>query len=181
MLDLTVQPCTIKIKEYKTSDSQALGEWTKELPEKLVANIEASLQKQPRDYLFVKPRSGLPFTSGDDFGLWHNRHLRRWFDNEAVNNTSLRRARAKFLNMHELSPGERMAHARDMGHTLLTNLKYSHVEGSEAERMAPKVEETASPGPTPRVTIQMLRDGSMRVRTTKGDGSVEVSIWDKRE
>lgn len=110
---------TLVLQEYKTASSHQ--KYEKKLPPELVAEIHASLQQDPRDYLF-QDRSGKPYRASS-FTKWVNRTLHRLFKK----NLTISLIRHSFINsldFNKLTIAEKEIIAKDMAHTVSTQDRY---------------------------------------------------------
>jgi hypothetical protein len=125
VLDLTLDVPTIDVRAFKTVKTH--GAWSKTLPPRLLRCLRASLAREPRAYLFVRPSDKKPFTDPNQFGKWRTRCLRRWFGKKHVSNNSLRHAYATVLRKMsaKLTPLEVEQRARDMGHSAAMSARYA--------------------------------------------------------
>lgn len=96
--------------------------YTKELPVELRSVIHRSLEKQPRDFLVVSPRTGQPYDKSNSFDKRFNRLLFDVFDKAVTINT----LRHSFINSVDTSatPAEKAKHAKDMMHSETTFDRY---------------------------------------------------------
>lgn len=117
---------TLTLKEYKTS--KKYDEVTEVLPVALVREIRASLERAPREYLFVSPRDGRPYGPGREasFSKWANSLLERTF-RRPLTLTLLRHAYITGLRFDEMTPLEREDIARRMGHSVTTQMRYKFI------------------------------------------------------
>lgn len=110
---------TMILTEFKTSGAQSSYE--KELPEPLVLELEASLDKDPRDYLFLD-RSHKPYRASS-FTKWANRTLHRLFG-RALTVSLIRHSYINSLDFNRLTVQEKEDIAKDMTHTVGTQDRY---------------------------------------------------------
>ena len=101
--------------EFK-SKSKKLQKYEKNLPSNLVKVIENSLQHNPRDYLIVSPRNGLPYDNANSFTKYFNRMLGTVFGKKLTTNT-LRHSFVNSINFQNLTPLEKEVLAKDMMHS----------------------------------------------------------------
>ena len=120
-IDLTVTPPRIHIRQFKTVRHQ--GAYEAPLPPAIVVVLRASLQRDPREYLFVQA-DGRPFERVASFTAYHNRALKRLFG-PGVSNNSLRHALATHVNAAPRTLLERKSVAHAMGHAVVTNMQYA--------------------------------------------------------
>ena len=103
---------TLTISAFKNR-SVRFPRSVRELPAPLVALVESSLAERPRDYLFVSPRTGLPWSDAIAFGNYMRDILRRIFGRPVTAN-SMRHAFATALDMNIMTPREKDATAAMM-------------------------------------------------------------------
>lgn len=120
-VDLTVEAPVIHVKDFKTATK--MKAWTKELPMRLLNEIKASLQQDPRQYLFTQ-KDGKPYTTANSFSQFTNRGLSKLMGYH-VSVNSLRHAYATMLKEKGLSVWEYKQIARDMGNTMIMNMTYA--------------------------------------------------------
>lgn len=101
--------------EFK-SKSKKLQKYEKVLPKNLVEVIERSLQTNPREYLIVSPRTGLPYPNTNSFTVYFNRTLKAVFGKPVTANT-LRHSFVNGINFQHLTPLEKEVLAKDMMHS----------------------------------------------------------------
>ena len=88
-----------------------------DLPPILVFEIEASLAKNPRNYLFVSTRTKTPYTRPNSYNRWANRVLKKLFGNE---NISLSMLRHIYVSRRDLKLEDKSGLEQDkMGHSLM--------------------------------------------------------------
>jgi hypothetical protein len=124
-LDMSVSPPKLTIVKFKTS--KYYGPWTRDVPPRLAKAIKLSLKNKPRHYLFCKG-DDTPFTEK----AYTNFHLSiiKHFFGPAVTNNSLRHALATYIHQtsaNKLSLGDKEKIARDMSHSFVTSVAYSHI------------------------------------------------------
>jgi hypothetical protein len=112
------------LREFKTAGK--MDDYEKELPQALVEEIEASVARHPRDYLF-EDREHKPYRAST-FNKWANRILARIFGK----NLTISLMRHSFINsldFNKLTVAEKEAIARDMTHTVGTQDRYRLIFG----------------------------------------------------
>lgn len=118
--------------EFK-SRGRKIQRYEKELPENLKKVIINSLEKHPREYLIVSPRTGEPYENAATYTKYFDRMLHKIFDKAVTINT----LRHSFVNAlpHTLTPGERDAIARELMHDERTMQRYRLIlpEGNRQE------------------------------------------------
>lgn len=110
------------LNNYKTS--KRYGEITIDLPECLMKEIEASLVKRPRVYLF-SARDGEPY-SKPGFNAWANRTLKSLFNKDRMTLSTLRHIyiTRRDLKLEEKSGLEQDKIAKMMGHSVEQQKRY---------------------------------------------------------
>ena len=113
----------INLRKYKTSKTYKDNKFY--LPKELVKQIKLSLDKNPRDFLFVSPRNNEPYKS-NTFNRWANRTLKKIFDKDNFSLTTLRHIyiTRRDLKLEEKSGLERNKIAKVMGHSVGTQQNY---------------------------------------------------------
>jgi integrase len=111
------QPCMV-ITKFKTA--KFMSDWTKELPNKLVRIIRASLDQTPRRYLFVQSDNA-PFDSVNSFTQFTNRVLKKHLG-QYVTLNSLRHSFATFVHHQKHIDASSVAY--DMAHSLDMHKSY---------------------------------------------------------
>ena len=111
----------IQLSEYKTSSY--MKNWYKKLPDNLLAVIKASLEKKPREYLFVKT-NGKPYENLETFTFWTNSVVKRVLKNKYASINTLRHSFENHLEESDIPWNERKKFARDMGHSLSQAYEY---------------------------------------------------------
>ena len=110
----TKRRAVIVLRQHKTSSKYA--EIIEEIPPPLVAQLEASLEAWPRDYVFVD-RSGNPFTN-NGFTKYVIRTFAALFDGRGAGTSLLRHAYiSERVDFNRMSLEQREDIARLMGHT----------------------------------------------------------------
>lgn len=113
---------TLVYNEFK-SKSRRLQKYENELPVGLQKVIKASLQRKPRDYLIVSPRSGEPYHNAHSFTSYFDRMLHRVFGKKVTINT-LRHSYINSLDMNKITPLEKEKMAKNLMHSVSTFEKY---------------------------------------------------------
>lgn len=113
----------IVLNEFKTSktyDSISIH-----VPPDLYDEIETSITREPRDYLFVSTQNGKPYQSANTFSRWANRTLKAIFNND-MSLTTLRHIyiSRRDLQLETKSGLERKRIADTMGHSLNQQQRY---------------------------------------------------------
>ena len=121
-IDLTISKPIVHVKDYKAVSR--LKPWTKELPSQLVAIIRKSIELNPRQYLITR-KSGESYTLVNSYTQAIDRALKELFGQHA-NLNSLRHAYSTKLSRETISVWDHTQIARDMGHSLVTNMTYAY-------------------------------------------------------
>lgn len=129
---------TLVYNEFK-SKGRSIPKYEKELPAELVEVIKNSLDKKPRDYLIVSPRTGGPYLNVNSYTKYVHDMWSRVFGKKVTFNT-LRHSFVNTLDFNGLTPGERDAIARDLMHSERTMQRYKLriPTGSKTGEEAPK-------------------------------------------
>ena len=94
------------------------------LPKELVNQIHMSLEKEPRDYLFVN-KKGEKYSTANAWNKWANRAIKLLTGNQQIQLRTLRHIYiSHLLKNNDLTRGERKKIAEKMGHTVDTQDKY---------------------------------------------------------
>jgi len=119
------------LNEYKTS--KKYKSIVVSLPQKIVKDIEASMKKVPREYLFVSSRGRKPYHDGKNpekaFNDWANYNLKKLFEKKEFHLTMLRHI---YISRRDLEGGgienwsglEQDKVAKAMGHSVEQQRKY---------------------------------------------------------
>ena len=102
------------ISSHKTA--KHYGEISRVVPPVLKAILAASLQREPREYVFTQASSTTPFLNESAFNSWANRTLRRLFGRPCTANTA-RHAYLSSVDFSRLSVEQQETLARWMGHS----------------------------------------------------------------
>lgn len=105
--------CTLYLTEYKTANKH--GEYKKKLPKELCEEIHTSLEKKPREWLFVKA-GGKPFDKSNSYIRYANRILQRLFE-RPLTLSLIRHAFVDTLDFNTMTIAEKEAIALEMRHT----------------------------------------------------------------
>jgi|APGre2960657373_1045057.scaffolds.fasta_scaffold01661_2 hypothetical protein len=124
--------CNLVLSEYKTSSTH--GIFKKLLPDELCEELHASLEKRPREYLFVKA-DGKPFDKSNSYIRYANRILGKLFA-KPLTLSLIRHAFIDTLDFNTLTIAEKEAIALEMRHTTRLQDQY---------RLIFKKEEASSP------------------------------------
>lgn len=111
------------LNEYKTARHN--GEYRRTIPVELVNEIHASLEKRPRDYLFVKA-DGKPYDLSNSYVRWANNTLQRLFECP-LTLSLIRHSYISSLDFNKLSIAEKEEIAGDMAHTVQMQDKYRFI------------------------------------------------------
>lgn len=104
----------LHLNEYKTS--KRYGEYTRTIPESLVAVIRSSLRDEPREYLFVS-FDGKPYEKKNSFVKFANRMLYSIFGKH-MSITLLRHAFISAIDFNASKAGDLMNVAKNMQHSI---------------------------------------------------------------
>ena len=107
------------LNEYKTVRKNDV--FQKELPNELYQEIEKSLKKEPRDWLFMD-RDGKPYKE-NSYNRWVNRTLKKLF-NKPLTISLIRHSYINSLDFNKLTVIEKENIAKDMAHTVNTQDRY---------------------------------------------------------
>lgn len=108
------------LNEYKTS--VRYGQFRRELPTDLINIVLKSLEKDPREYLFVD-ESGRPYTKKNSYVKFANRILEKLFKKKFT----IRMLRHSFISnidFNEKTPGQLMQHSHNMLHSIAQQQLY---------------------------------------------------------
>lgn len=125
LIHLGTEKPFVTLSDYKTV--KFFKRWFKFLPEDLLKVLRASLESNPREWLFVK-RDGQPYTLDTSFTKWSNSVFKKAFGNKHASMNTLRHSYADYIrrNSSNMDLQERVRIARDMGHNLFTTMGYAH-------------------------------------------------------
>lgn len=110
---------TMHLNAYKTKKAGRDG-MTQDLPPHLCDVVWASLEREPREFLFNEVRSGNPFKGADAYTKWAARIFKRVLGNPNASTNTLRHAYLSWLDTqqeYEVSEGMRKDIARQMCHS----------------------------------------------------------------
>jgi len=119
LLDTKKHTGKLILNEYKTAHS--LNKYEKELPKELISELEESLKKYDREYLFVD-RKGDPYIA-NSYTRWVNRILQKLF-NTKITVSLIRHAYINTLDFNKLTIQEKEDIAKDMAHSVDTQARY---------------------------------------------------------
>ncbi|GIS52796.1 MAG: hypothetical protein Ct9H90mP28_5120 [Paracoccaceae bacterium] len=130
----------IVLNDYKTA--KTYGQIRIQLTEELLRQINLSLDKEPRSYLFQSERFKKPYIELKDpsgsFNSWANKTLKKLF-NEEFTLTMLRHIyiTRRDLKLEQMSGTERDKIAKIMGHGVAQQQRYmwhrAHIDGDITE------------------------------------------------
>jgi integrase len=112
--------CILILNEYKTAKTH--GTYEKELPKELCEELQASLESNPRDYLF-ETTDHKPFDKANSFNKFANRILQRIFE-KPLTISLIRHAFISTLDFNTLTIKEKEEIAKEMCHTLRLQDQY---------------------------------------------------------
>jgi hypothetical protein len=107
---------TLVYNEFK-SKSKFLQLYEKVLPANLIEVIEASLKRQPREFLIVSPSTKKPFDKPNSYTKYFNRILKDIFKNKDMSINTLRHSYVMSVNFNTLTPAQKESIAKDMMHS----------------------------------------------------------------
>jgi hypothetical protein len=115
-LFLSTEPnkSTLCLNEYKTS--KRYGQYSRTIPESLVAVIRASLRDDPREYLFISV-DGTPYAKKNSYVKFANRMLYSIFGKH-MSITLLRHAFISAIDFNASKAGDLMSVAKNMQHSI---------------------------------------------------------------
>ena len=118
-------------KEYKTAKyfSTFLN---KEVPIEFSKVVGKSILDNPREYLIVNPKTGVPYDD-KDFRNKTNAVLKKIFNNKGVSVNTLRHSFINFVSQGPYSLVQRERFSMKMGHTLTKNMEYVLFQGQKEE------------------------------------------------
>ena len=111
---------TMVLQEFKTV-AKMEEKYEKVLPPELVAELEKSLEKNPRQYLF-QDKNQRPYRASS-FNKWANRVLKRLFGKN-LTISLIRHSYINSLDFNRLTVEEKEKIAKDMTHTVGTQDRY---------------------------------------------------------
>jgi hypothetical protein len=155
LIDLRVKEPYIEVREYKTSKWHKI--WRKTLKPEHAELIRWSVENSPRLYLFEK-KNGEPYDVPNSYTKDTNRILYKVWK-KAVTVNSLRHAYSTHRNNdRNLSLGDRLEDAKDMGQSLETHLAYvlrnSKTEKKEKKDEKEKKEKNETPKAGPKFIVK---------------------------
>lgn len=112
-IHMTKQKCKLVLTEYKTSATH--GTYEKDLPAPLCEEVHESLEKHPRDYLFVTS-DRTPFENARSYVKFANRIFAKLFG-KPLTISLIRHSFISTLDFNTLTIAEKEAIATDMRHT----------------------------------------------------------------
>jgi len=101
------------LHEFKTQRSH--NEYKKDLPDELVKELKASLNKRPREWLFVD-KFGKPYKASNSYTRWANRTFQKLF-NKPLTITLIRHSYISSLDQNALTTLEKEEIAKEMAHS----------------------------------------------------------------
>ena len=116
---LDSQTPTLILTEYKTVRKN--DSFEKEIPKELYNEIQDSLKKEPRDWLFMD-RDGKPYKE-NSYNRWVNCTLKKLFD-KPLTISLIRHSYINSLDFNKLTVIEKENIAKDMAHTVNTQDRY---------------------------------------------------------
>lgn len=113
------------LQEFKTSHKYNTIKI--DLPSSLVSLLKKTLDKQPRDYVFVA-KSGIPYENEKAFDAWANYNLKKILKNEKITLTMLRHIYITDMCSSGINYKQRAKMSREMGHNVTMQLKYAFMD-----------------------------------------------------
>ena len=104
---------TLYLHEFKTQRSH--NELKKELPAELIKQLQLSLTKKPREWLFID-RFGEPYKAANSYTRWANRTFQKLF-NKPLTITMIRHSYISSLDQNVLTTLEKEEIAKEMAHS----------------------------------------------------------------
>jgi integrase len=122
------------LTDYKTA--KIMKNYYKVLPKELVKVIKTSLQKQPREYLFMKTNSNGSldkYPRTESFTRWSNYVIKKALNNQQASLNTLRHSYDTYMQdkYPNMDVKQRMEMSRDMGHSVMQSLLYRLKIGPE--------------------------------------------------
>ena len=104
---------TLYLHEFKTQRSH--NELKKELPAELIKQLQLSLTKKPREWLFID-KFGNPYKAANSYTRWANRTFQKLF-NKPLTITMIRHSYISSLDQNVLTTREKEEIAKEMAHS----------------------------------------------------------------
>ena len=104
---------TLYLHEFKTQRSH--NELKKELPAELIKQLQLSLTKKPREWLFID-KFGNPYKAANSYTRWANRTFQKLF-NKPLTITMIRHSYISSLDQNVLTTLEKEEIAKEMAHS----------------------------------------------------------------
>ena len=104
---------TLYLHEFKTQRSH--NELKKELPAELIKQLQLSLTKKPREWLFID-KFGKPYKAANSYTRWANRTFQKLF-NKPLTITMIRHSYISSLDQNVLTTREKEEIAKEMAHS----------------------------------------------------------------
>jgi len=123
-------------KEYKTAKYYS-SFMNKEVPIEFSKVVAKSLQDNPREYLIVNPKTGVPYGE-KEFSNKINAILKNIFGNNGVSVNTLRHAFMDFVAHGEFSLAQKEKFAIKMGNTLTKSMEYALMHNKKEEILSHK-------------------------------------------
>lgn len=122
------------LTDYKTA--KIMKNYYKVLPKELVKVIKASLQRQPREYLFMKTNADGSldkYPRTESFTRWSNYVIKKALNNQQASLNTLRHSYDTYMQdkYPNMDVKQRMEMSRDMGHSVMQSLLYRLKIGPE--------------------------------------------------
>lgn len=115
------------IQQFKTDE--IYDPLVEELPKQLVEQIYKSLERKPREYLFVMSNDQ-PYDNSYSWNKWANRLVKKTLNNDAFTLTMFRHVYLSHISpqLKEMNRAEKKVIAKNMQHNLDTQSKYIFTE-----------------------------------------------------
>ena len=123
------KPAEVRIQQHKMAHIK--GTLVRPLPASLRTMVAASLQQQPREALFVSPRTGLPFATEAAYTVWSHRTLTSVFHKPVTCNVA-RHAYCTALDVARMSTAQLEQVAALMGHSVAQQRAYHRIDEAVA-------------------------------------------------
>lgn len=132
---------TLYLHEFKTQRSH--NELKKELPDELIKQLQLSLTKKPREWLFID-KFGNPYKAANSYTRWANRTFQKLF-NKPLTITMIRHSYISSLDQNVLTVHEKEEIAREMAHSRGMQELYRFIDkGGQNENNKENDKETAT-------------------------------------
>tara|TARA_Y100000389_G_C17444160_1_gene510520 strand:- start:355 stop:1983 length:1629 start_codon:yes stop_codon:yes gene_type:complete len=152
-IDFSTYPYTLVLREYKTSKLYKKKDI--ELTPEICKQVDISLQKHPREYLFLNPKTGEIFNSRGQFGKYSIFLLRKHFGENFQGGRLLRHTYVSdsSLNFNQKTNAERAKIAYVMGNSEPT-IQFNYLYRDQEEWDEEETESTKTPKTSLNNTIE---------------------------